>query len=177
MSAVVIADVKTGQVSDFVVVDTPIGLYHAKGALPSHTLQHSSSNISHDTPSHTFPPTHPLTYRYPQTHLLYQRARKRIVSHVLSTLQELNLTFVSCKSKDRGGIVYGINVNTLIIEKQYTHKHVVHPTGITSYAGILYIAEQKLGAILTFDIAKETYLGPIVTEGVKDIEQIALSPC
>ena len=120
MSAVVIADVKTGQVSDVVVLDSPIGLYHA---------------------------------------------------------HYLNYTFVSCKSKIRGGIVYAINVNTLVIEKQYTHKHVVHPSGITSYAGILFVAEQKLGAILTFDIEKETYLGPIVTKDVEDIEQIALSPC
>ena len=31
-------------------------------------------------------------------------------------MKEKNTTFVSCKSKDRGGIVYAINVNTMKVE-------------------------------------------------------------
>ena len=54
MSAVLIADVKTGHVSDFVVVDTPIGLYHAKGTLkglPS-SFYIPSDALSPTNPSH-----------------------------------------------------------------------------------------------------------------------------
>lgn len=122
MSGVVIADVETGQITDFIVVDTPIGLYHHR---------------------------------------------------------ELNLTFVSCKSKVRGGVVYAIDVNTFVIKKSYYHRHMVHPSGMTAYVDILYVAEQTLGAILSFDIQSEAYLGKIVEERwlVDEIEQLALSPC
>ena len=94
-------------------------------------------------------------------------------------LKELNVTFVSCKSHERGGIVYAININTLQIDSSYVHHSMNHPTGMTSYAGTLFVAEQNDGAIYTFDIATERYTGKIVQEeGYKDqIEQLALSPC
>ena len=122
MSGVVIADVDSGQIMDFIQVDTPIGLYH---------------------------------------------------------LKEENTTFVSCKSKERGGIVYAINVNSFKIENEYVHHRMTHPTGMTSYGGILYVAEQMIGAIMSFDVKTEQYLGTIVEEEyyIEQLEQIALSPC
>ncbi len=94
-------------------------------------------------------------------------------------LREMNVTFVSCKSKERGGAVLAIDTNTFIIQKSYYHRRMVHPSGITSYDNILYVAEQTLGAILTFDIQSEAYLGNFVEEHwlVDEIEQLALSPC
>ena len=89
------------------------------------------------------------------------------------------MTFVSCKSKTRGGIVYAIDINTLQIEYSYVHRNMDHPTGMTSYAGTLFVGEQNNGAIYTFDIVSEKYTGTIVQEDFfrNQIEQIALSPC
>ena len=53
-------------------------------------------------------------------------------------------------------------------------------TGMTSYDGVLFAAEQEVGAILTFDIKTETFLGKIVKPGdprITMIEQLLLSPC
>ena len=51
--------------------------------------------------------------------------------------------------------------------------------GMTTYDGILYVAEQNIGAILTFNIRTEEFLGKIVGGYSKldRIEQIVLSPC
>jgi hypothetical protein len=52
-------------------------------------------------------------------------------------------------------------------------------TGLVSFEDILYVAEQKLGAILAFNIRTEKYLGKIVSGArhMAQIEQITLSPC
>ena len=51
--------------------------------------------------------------------------------------------------------------------------------GMVAYQGLLYVAEQKMGAILTFDIMTEEHIGNIVKEKKHEnqIEQITLSPC
>ena len=50
---------------------------------------------------------------------------------------------------------------------------------MTTYDGILYVAEQNIGAILTFDIKTEEFLRKVVGGYSKldRIEQIVLSPC
>jgi hypothetical protein len=53
-------------------------------------------------------------------------------------------------------------------------------TGMTSYDGVLFAAEQEVGAILTFDIRTGMFLGKIVKPGdprITMIEQLLLSPC
>jgi hypothetical protein len=50
---------------------------------------------------------------------------------------------------------------------------------MASFGDILYVAEQNLGAILSFNIHTEEYLGKIMSEKkhMAQIEQITLSPC
>jgi hypothetical protein len=51
---------------------------------------------------------------------------------------------------------------------------------MTSYDGVLFAAEQEVGAILTFDIRTGMFLGKIVKPGdprITMIEQLLLSPC
>ena len=51
---------------------------------------------------------------------------------------------------------------------------------MTSYDGTLFVAEQKIGAILTFDISTGEFIRKIVKGGDPHtvmIEQIVLTPC
>jgi hypothetical protein len=51
---------------------------------------------------------------------------------------------------------------------------------MTSHGGTLFVAEQNIGSILTFDIESESFLRKIVKSGdphITMIEQLVLSPC
>ena len=50
---------------------------------------------------------------------------------------------------------------------------------MTTYNGILYVAEQNIGAILTFNIISEGFIKKIVGgyNKLERIEQLVLSPC
>ena len=50
---------------------------------------------------------------------------------------------------------------------------------MTTYGGVLYVAEQHIGAILSFDIHTETFLSNVVGgyNKLTRIEQLVLSPC
>jgi hypothetical protein len=52
-------------------------------------------------------------------------------------------------------------------------------SGMTTYDGILYVAEQNIGAILTFDIQSEAFIRKVVGgyNKLERIEQLVLSPC
>lgn len=43
--------------------------------------------------------------------------------------EDLGIVFVSCKSKERGGIVYAIDSESFAILKSYRHHKMAHPTG------------------------------------------------
>lgn len=54
------------------------------------------------------------------------------------------------------------------------------PIGMTSYEGTLFVAEQNIGAILTFEISSGNFIRKIVKSGdprIVMIEQLALSSC
>jgi hypothetical protein len=44
--------------------------------------------------------------------------------------EDRNTVFVSCKSKEIGGIVYAMDVNTFEILQTYENKRMIHPTGM-----------------------------------------------
>jgi hypothetical protein len=50
---------------------------------------------------------------------------------------------------------------------------------MTVFNGILFVAEQNIGAILTFDIQSEVFLRKVVGgyNKLDRIEQLVLSPC
>jgi hypothetical protein len=61
----------------------------------------------------------------------------------------------------------------------YVYKH-WNIIGLTVFDGILYVAEQNIGAVLAFDIKTEEFIKQIVGSGDKNIvmiEQLALSYC
>ena len=44
--------------------------------------------------------------------------------------EDEGVVFVSCKSKERGGIVYAVNSDTFKIHHSYSHHRMIHPTGL-----------------------------------------------
>lgn len=54
-----------------------------------------------------------------------------------------------------------------------------HDVGMTTYDGILYVAEQHIGAILSFDIHTESFIRNVFGgyNKLDRIEQLVLSPC
>lgn len=87
------------------------------------------------------------------------------------------LVFAGSKQKHWRGAVYAILPNELRIVATYTMERMSHPSGITSYGGILYVAEIELGEIFMFNIATQEYLGKMVGNTPGEIEQLIISPC
>jgi len=88
-----------------------------------------------------------------------------------------NLVFATGKGKHRSGQVHAINPKTLRVVRTYLMSEMSHPTGVVSYEDKLFVAEQALACILSFDIRSGAYLGKVVEHLHKDIEQIILSSC
>lgn len=93
------------------------------------------------------------------------------------------LVFVSSKAKKKegGGAVFGIDPRTLKIVKTYTLIGMTHPTGIQIYDGVLFVNDQSLGAILTFDVISQRFLKQIYAvsknDGADQLEGLLLSNC
>jgi len=74
--------------------------------------------------------------------------------------------------------VIAVNVDTFEVENRYGLVGLTHPTGLTVYNDVLYVADQKLKAILTFDIRSERFLEKIwERQAGGDLEQLVLSHC
>ena len=89
----------------------------------------------------------------------------------------MNLIFVGSKQKHWAGAVYSIDIDRLRIINKYTTNRMDHPTGITSYKNILFVAEQVIGVIYSFDIHNSEFLGTVVSDSPGELEQITLSYC
>ena len=178
ISGVAVTDVDSGLVTDIIPLDTPVGLFHDEAE---------------------------------------------------------GIVYVSCRSRNRGGIVYALDSETFTIRHAYSHHRMIHPTGerlflfystltllysylccilflslfyislihsylytisvqfklircriysniftgMTTYDGILYVAEQNIGAILSFEIQSERFIRKVVGgyDKLDRIEQLVLSPC
>lgn len=90
---------------------------------------------------------------------------------------ESGLIFVSSKQKHWKGAVYAISPDTLRVVSTFTTIRMTHPTGITVYQDLLYVAEQVLGEIVVFRVSTQEYLGHLVKKTPGQIEQLLLSPC
>ena len=55
-----------------------------------------------------------------------------IVPVGLFHFEEMNLMFVSCRSKEVGGRVYAYDIDTHVIKYTYTTHKMTHPTGTSS---------------------------------------------
>lgn len=87
------------------------------------------------------------------------------------------LVFVGSKEKHWGGAVYAVDPVTLRVVRTYTSYRMNHPSGIISHDNTLFVAEQVLGEIVTFDIDSGKFLQKIVKHTPGEIEQLELSMC
>ena len=85
------------------------------------------------------------------------------------------LVFVGCKSDY--GAVYGINPNSYKIEKVYYIDGMTHPTGISSFGNVLFITEQSLSQILTFNLSTQKFIAVVVSKTPGKLEQLEMSQC
>lgn len=93
-----------------------------------------------------------------------------------------NMVFVGSKKSSKStGSVFGIDVLSMKIIKTFTllgGETMSHPTGIAINGDTLFVAEQTMNVVLTFNITTERFLhqviGPMENDG---IEHIALSDC
>lgn len=92
--------------------------------------------------------------------------------------EDYGTVFVGCRSAQFGGVVYAIDKNTFNVKNTfYRSKHFKHPTGITSWRHILYVAEQSRNVIHSFHIVTGKHLGKVVddTSIPGKVEQLYLS--
>jgi hypothetical protein len=87
----------------------------------------------------------------------------------------------SKKSNKDTGSVYGISIDTLNIVTRFTllgGETMNHPTGLAVDADTLFVAEQSMNVVLTFNITTQRFIrqiiGPMANDG---IESIILSDC
>jgi hypothetical protein len=89
---------------------------------------------------------------------------------------ERQLVYVGSRGK-KASAVYAIDKNTYKIVKTFRLIGMTHPTGIAVH-DVLYVADQGLGAILTFDLNTTSFIKNIWERHVGgDLEHILLTPC
>lgn len=93
-----------------------------------------------------------------------------------------NMVFVgSKKSSKNTGAVYGIDIFTTRVVKIFTllgSETMNHPTGITVSGDVLFVAEQTMNVVLTFNVTSERYIKQIISKmNSGAIEHLALSNC
>lgn len=91
--------------------------------------------------------------------------------------EHLDLVFVGSKSKRYEGVVYAIDAKSRSIYMEYPHPDITHPTGLTTYDGILFVADQSMNKIFTFSIKSGEFIQIISINIPGSIEQISLSYC
>jgi len=76
------------------------------------------------------------------------------------------------------GNVYAFDMDTFEVVRKYSLIGMTHPTGIVVYDEVLYVADQSLGAILTFELHNTRFIKNIWDRhNGGDIEQIVLTNC
>ena len=93
-----------------------------------------------------------------------------------------NLVFVGSKKSSKStGSVYGIDVYTQKILKTFTllgGETMSHPTGLAVSGETLFVGEQSMDVVLTFNITTERFLRQIIGRmNSGGIESITLSDC
>lgn len=92
------------------------------------------------------------------------------------TAAERQLVYIGSRGK-KSGFVYAYDKDTFKIVRKYTLIGMTHPTGIAVH-DVLFVADQRLGAILTFHLNSTEFIKNIWERGAGgDIEHIALSNC
>eukprot|EP01035_Chromulina_nebulosa_P016802 gene16802-22284_t len=99
---------------------------------------------------------------------------------------QCNCVFVGSKNKDKisdQGNVIAYNINDGKVLRRYSLLRMTHPTGIVSYKGVLYVADQHSSAIHSFNITTGRYIRLVMSTddlnkaGVFDPELLSLTYC
>ena len=87
----------------------------------------------------------------------------------------------SKKSNKETGAVYAVNVTSFEVMKKYTllgGSTMDHPTGLAVYDDILYVAEQSMNVVLSFNVTSGRYIKQVIGKlNVDGIESLTLSDC
>lgn len=87
------------------------------------------------------------------------------------------LVFISSKAKHWQGAVYAVDPDRLRVVKKFTTNRMDHPTGVTVHEDVLFVAEQVLGEIYSFDVKTGAFLSTVVRRMAREVEQVILSDC
>ncbi len=93
-------------------------------------------------------------------------------------IHEEHIMFIGSKDKLRGG-VHAIDVETYAIVKSYQTIGLIHPTGITAYKDVLFVADQSMNGVVTFNMTTMRIIKMIIPSQrlFGQVEHIALSEC
>ncbi len=94
----------------------------------------------------------------------------------------LGLIFVGSKKSSKStGAVFAINVTSRAIAKTYTllgGSTMDHPTGLAIHEDTLFVAEQSMNVVLSFNVTSGRYITQVVgTLNADGVEHIMLSDC
>ena len=155
---------------------------------PSNDNQKNSINPTYDNPLEDGPGT--LWIANENLHrVIIVDSLGRYVARVkvknpigLLYVPEKDWVFVGSKKSNKDtGAVYAVNVTSLEIMKKYTllgGSTMDHPTGLAVYDDILYVAEQSMNVVLSFNVTSGRYIKQVIGKlNVDGIESLALSDC
>jgi streptogramin lyase len=84
--------------------------------------------------------------------------------------------YVGSRAKKTGSVMV-FDTSTFEQVESFVYLTMSHPTGISVHDGVLYVADQSMNAILTFDLESSRFLKIIWERPDSNIEQLALSSC
>jgi hypothetical protein len=76
--------------------------------------------------------------------------------------------------------VYAYDAHTAELKKVFQligSRGLTHPTGIASYEDVLYVGDQDLNMVMSFNITTKRYLSTVRKDFDSAIEHLELSPC
>lgn len=90
---------------------------------------------------------------------------------------EVGRIYVGSRSKEKLGSVLCFDTTTFELLATYSMLGMTHPTGIAVHEDTLYVADQALNSIMSFDLVTGRFISSIWNRDHGSIEQIALSDC
>jgi YVTN family beta-propeller protein len=87
------------------------------------------------------------------------------------------VVFVSAKGQKDMGLVHAVSVESKKILRRFKSKRMTHPTGMAIFRSTLFVADQKLGQIVSFNIHSGRFLRIIVSDMPLGIEKLLMSDC
>lgn len=88
-----------------------------------------------------------------------------------------NRIYIGSRNGKKTGSVLCYDTNTFELLGTYFMLGMSHPTGIAVYENVLYVADQSLNSILTFDLETGRFISTIWSRDVGNIEQLVLTSC